>query len=84
MPGGTVPTIRVLPLTETDRPWANALLTERWGSTRMVTRGAVHDLTQLPGLVAWYGATARACCSTGQPERNGKSSRSTARWPDTA
>ncbi len=55
MPGGTVPTIRVLPLTETDRPWANALLTERWGSTRMVTRGAVHDLTQLPGLVAWYG-----------------------------
>ncbi len=56
MPGDTAPTIHVLPLAEADRPWANALLTERWGSTRMVTRGVVHDLTQLPGLIAWHGA----------------------------
>ncbi len=55
MPGDTAPTIRVRPLGEADRPWANALLIERWGSTRMVTRGIAHDLTQLPGLVAWYG-----------------------------
>ncbi len=55
MPGSPGPAIRVLPLTEADRPWANALLRERWGSTHMVTRGVVHDLTQLPGLVAWYG-----------------------------
>ncbi|GAB4431319.1 MAG: N-acetyltransferase [Anaerolineae bacterium] len=55
MSADTASPIRVRPLSSADRPWANALLTERWGSTRMVTRGVVHDLTQLPGLVAWYG-----------------------------
>lgn len=54
MPADTASPIQVRPLGSADRPWANDLLTERWGSTRMVTRGVVHDLTQLPGLVAWH------------------------------
>lgn len=42
-------------LADGDRPWANSLVVERWGSTPIVTRGAVHDLSRLPGLVAWLG-----------------------------
>lgn len=55
MSADPVPALSVRPLTQADRPWANRLVTERWGSSRMVTRGVVHDLTQLPGLVAWLG-----------------------------
>lgn len=44
---------QVRPLEEADRAWAYRLLAGRWGSTRMVTRGVLHDLTRLPGLVAW-------------------------------
>jgi GNAT superfamily N-acetyltransferase len=53
MPADPASPIQVRPLSRADRPWANDLLTARWGSARMVTRGVVHDLTLLPGLVAW-------------------------------
>ena len=42
--------------TGSDREWACALLVERWGSTHMVTRGVLHDLARLPGLIAWLGS----------------------------
>lgn len=42
-------------LADGDCPWANSLVVERWGSTPIVTRGAAHDLSWLPGLVAWLG-----------------------------
>jgi len=45
--------VLVRPLAEADRAWANRLAIGRWGSTRMVTRGVLHDMTRLPGLVAW-------------------------------
>lgn len=45
--------VLVRPLAEADRAWANRLIAGRWGSTRMVTRGTLHDMTRLPGLVAW-------------------------------
>jgi ribosomal protein S18 acetylase RimI-like enzyme len=32
--------------------WVTALLTERWGSTHVVTRGQFHDALSLPGFVA--------------------------------
>ncbi len=51
MSAGTA--ILVRPLAEADRAWANRLVAGRWGSTRMVTRGVLHDMTRLPGLVAW-------------------------------
>ncbi len=40
---------------DSDRAWACALLTEHWGSMRMITRGVLYDLAALPGLVAWVG-----------------------------
>lgn len=45
-------TIQVRKLEECDREWAGQLLTERWGSTRMVIRGVLYDLTTMPGFVA--------------------------------
>jgi catechol 2,3-dioxygenase-like lactoylglutathione lyase family enzyme len=35
-----------------DRPWMAGLLHQSWGSTQVVSRGRVHDASQLPGLVA--------------------------------
>ena len=32
--------------------WAAALLAQRWGSTRVVSRGQLHDAARLPGFVA--------------------------------
>lgn len=55
MPSPMAPAPVVRRLADDDRPWANGLVVERWGSTCMVTRGVVHDLTRLPGLVAWLG-----------------------------
>jgi GNAT superfamily N-acetyltransferase len=34
------------------RAWAHGLLTERWGSHLVVTRGQVYEADRLPGLVA--------------------------------
>ncbi len=45
--------VQVRPLAEADRTWANHLIAGRWGSKQMVTRGVPHDVTRLPGLVAW-------------------------------
>jgi len=45
--------VLVRPLAEVDRAWAKYLIAGQWGSTQMVTRGTLHDLTRLPGLVAW-------------------------------
>ena len=38
-------------LREDDRDWAIGLLTKRWGSARIVTRGRVHHADKLPGFV---------------------------------
>lgn len=35
-----------------DAAWIRALLTERWGETRIVARGRVHDADRLPAIVA--------------------------------
>jgi hypothetical protein len=32
--------------------WVTALLTQRWGSTNVVSRGQFHDAFRLPGFVA--------------------------------
>jgi uncharacterized protein (TIGR00730 family) len=47
--------IVVQQLGEADRRWAERLLTERWGSTRVVIRGHVVDAAPLAGLVALQG-----------------------------
>ena len=45
----------IRPRKPTDR-WVPRLLTERWGSTRVVTRGQVHEADKLPGFVAMRGS----------------------------
>ena len=44
----------VRPLREGDREWVRETLCELWGET-VVSRGAVHDPTALPGFVAEEG-----------------------------
>jgi len=40
---------------DADREWAARFLRERWGSSRMVSRGKLHDVEQPPGFVATIG-----------------------------
>lgn len=55
--------IEIRPLGPDDRAWAAALWAERWGSSRMVSRGTLFDLNDLPALVGWRG-DARAGIAT--------------------
>ncbi|MFC1799723.1 GNAT family N-acetyltransferase [Candidatus Eisenbacteria bacterium] len=45
--------VRLLPQ---HREWADDLIRERWGETRIVTRGQIHDISALPGFVALRAA----------------------------
>ena len=49
---GTTPPLTVVPLGPAHRDWANALLTENWGATQIISRGVLHDAAHLPGFVA--------------------------------
>ncbi|MCZ2095755.1 MAG: GNAT family N-acetyltransferase [Anaerolineae bacterium] len=44
----------VRPMTDEDRAWAHALIDREWGGLAMVTRGVLHDMRVLPGVVAWH------------------------------
>ena len=44
--------IRIRPFGESDREWAARLLAQEWGDVTVVSRGKIHDPTQLPGFVA--------------------------------
>jgi ribosomal protein S18 acetylase RimI-like enzyme len=44
--------VRVRPLEPGEHDALARMWTERWGSTRVVSRGRVHEATELPGLVA--------------------------------
>ncbi len=44
--------LEVRDLRREDRDWARAFLVERLGSTRVVTRGVLHEADTLPGFVA--------------------------------
>jgi ribosomal protein S18 acetylase RimI-like enzyme len=46
--------LQLLPFTETHREWASAILKETWGSTKIVSKGRLHDAIDLPGYVAIY------------------------------
>lgn len=48
----TGPVVEIVPLTEQHFPWARQLWEEAWGSDRVVSRGKVYHLADLPGLVA--------------------------------
>lgn len=36
-----------------DRSWIENFYKERWGANRVVSRGVMHDVPQLPGFIAW-------------------------------
>lgn len=42
----------IRPLEQRDRDWVRQVLTERWASPRIVTRGRIHQADELPGFVA--------------------------------
>jgi N-acetylglutamate synthase-like GNAT family acetyltransferase len=44
----------IRPTSDEDKKWITDLLTERWGSHIIVTRGRVHYGDQLPGFIAEY------------------------------
>jgi GNAT superfamily N-acetyltransferase len=44
--------VEIVRLSAKYRHWADELVRGRWGETRIVTRGRIHDTTALPGFVA--------------------------------
>ncbi len=42
----------IKPTTETDRSWIKPLLRQYWGSSRVVSRGRLHQAEMLPGFLA--------------------------------
>jgi ribosomal protein S18 acetylase RimI-like enzyme len=42
-------------ITFADRPWVGAFLREQFGSTRVVSRGVLHQADELPGFIARCG-----------------------------
>jgi GNAT superfamily N-acetyltransferase len=47
-----MPGFRIRVLRTEDGSWVRTLLTQRWYSPRIVTRGRVHQADQLPGFIA--------------------------------
>jgi len=45
--------IKIHPIQPGDRDWISSLLTERWGSSELVSRGVLYRGDQLPGFIAW-------------------------------
>lgn len=44
--------LKIRPLEAADQDWITELLTSRWGSCKIVTRGRVHQANALPGFIA--------------------------------
>lgn len=42
----------IRPINPSDRPWILNLIEKRWGTNRVVTRGKIHEIKQLPGFIA--------------------------------
>ena len=49
--------INIKPILPTDRAWIEEFYSQRWGSNRVVTRGRLHHVLELPGFIAWIGDT---------------------------
>jgi GNAT superfamily N-acetyltransferase len=44
--------MKIMPLTVSERSWCDELMMSHFGSARVVSRGKLHDASDLPGLVA--------------------------------
>ena len=49
--------MKIRPLENRDRLWAKQLVTNHFGSSRVVTRGVLHETDSLSGLIAVKGTT---------------------------
>jgi GNAT superfamily N-acetyltransferase len=47
-----MPQFQIEPFSPAHKAWANALLTEHWGSPKIVSRGKIYQADALPGFVA--------------------------------
>lgn len=47
--------LRIAPRSGSDQTWIERVLSERWGATKILSRGRTHDAADLPALVAWRG-----------------------------
>jgi ribosomal protein S18 acetylase RimI-like enzyme len=45
-------TINVRSIYDADKTWINRILTDRWGSTTIITRGVLHAANELSGFIA--------------------------------
>ena len=48
------PSFDIRPIVTDDYPWVTTTLSARWGSTKIISRGQVHQADQLPGFILWY------------------------------
>ena len=48
------PIVQILPLDHRYREWSKRILEEKWEGPVVVSRGRLHDMTELPGYVAMY------------------------------
>ncbi len=46
--------MQVRPLNQSNRKWAMNLIKEVWISTKIVSKGKVHDTNELPGIIALH------------------------------
>lgn len=44
--------LQIRPLDTADQPWIISLFTAHWGSTKIITRGVMHEAHKLPGFIA--------------------------------
>lgn len=47
--------MKILPISPDDKTWIEEFYVRRWGSDRVVTRGRLHAVAELPGFIAWDG-----------------------------
>ncbi len=47
----------IKPVSSEDRHWIGEFYIQRWGSDRVVTRGRLYTVSELPGFVAWKSNT---------------------------
>ena len=45
----------IIEISPEQRKWADGLIRKRWGDTRIVARGRIHDTSTLAGFVALRG-----------------------------
>ena len=44
--------IQIRPINKGDKGWVSSLINELWGSVRMVIRGSIYHVDELPGFIA--------------------------------